>query len=69
LFALPQILRRREVELESELETLAREKIVNQQRFATLKKDLSAQWDHIDFNLLVPETIESANATGKLLVV
>lgn len=55
-----QILRRREQELETELERLAREKIVNQQRLTTLKKELCAQWDHIDFNSLLPDSVESA---------
>ncbi|XP_065218642.1 RNA polymerase II elongation factor Ell-like isoform X2 [Planococcus citri] len=54
-----QILRRREQELETELERLAREKIINQQRLTTLKKELTAQWDHIDFNSLLPESVES----------
>ena len=39
------------------MERLAREKIALQQRFATLKKELSAQWDHIDFNTLVPDVM------------
>lgn len=59
-----QILRRREQELETELERLAREKIVNQQRLTTLKKELCAQWDHIDFNSLLPDSVESAKEVG-----
>lgn len=51
-----QSLRRKERELEHEMERLAREKIAAQQRLANLKKDLSAQWDHIDFNTLLPES-------------
>ncbi|KAK6620983.1 hypothetical protein RUM43_011286 [Polyplax serrata] len=39
------------------MERLAREKIALQQRFATLKKELSAQWDHIDFNTLIPDVM------------
>lgn len=44
------------------MERLAREKIALQQKFATLKKELAAQWDHIDFNKLVPDmmVVESA---------
>ncbi|XP_067014981.2 max-binding protein MNT [Anabrus simplex] len=51
-----QSLRRKERELEHEMERLAREKIAAQQRLANLKKDLSAQWDHIDFSTLLPES-------------
>lgn len=39
------------------MERLAREKIALQQRFASLKKELSAQWDHIDFNTLIPDVM------------
>jgi len=38
------------------MERLAREKIAAQQRLVLLKKELSAQWDHIDFNTLLPES-------------
>merc|ERR1719341_424586 len=37
------------------MERLAREKIAHQQHLATLKKELSAKWDHIDFNALLPD--------------
>lgn len=37
------------------MERLAREKIASQQRLSALKKELSAQWDHIDFNTLLPD--------------
>ncbi|XP_050526342.1 max-binding protein MNT-like isoform X2 [Daktulosphaira vitifoliae] len=50
-----QVLRRRERELEHEMERLAREKIWAQQRHASLKKELAAKWDHIDFSKLIPE--------------
>ncbi|XP_075219066.1 uncharacterized protein LOC142323388 isoform X2 [Lycorma delicatula] len=53
-----QTLRRKDREYEHELERLAREKIAAQQRLAALKKDLSAQWDHIDFNTLLPNSLE-----------
>lgn len=60
-----QILRKREEELENELERLAKEKIVNQQRMTTLKKELSAQWDHINFNSLIPpESMEPSKVPG-----
>lgn len=51
-----QSLRRKEREFEHEMERLAREKIAAQQRLAMLKKELSAQWDHIDFNTLLPDS-------------
>lgn len=50
-----QTLKRKERELEHELERLAREKIAAQQRLATLKKEMTAQCDGIDFGLLLPE--------------
>ncbi|KAL0266604.1 UNVERIFIED_CONTAM: hypothetical protein PYX00_009101 [Menopon gallinae] len=59
-----QSLRRKEREYEHEMERLAREKIALQQRFATLKKELAAQWDHIDFNKLVPDLVVVETAPG-----
>ncbi|KAI5724540.1 hypothetical protein M8J77_003995 [Diaphorina citri] len=53
-----QFLRRREREFEHEMERLAREKIHAQQRLALLKKELSARWEHIDFNTLIPDNME-----------
>lgn len=53
-----QVLRRKEREFEHEMERLAREKIAYQQKLATLKKELAAQWEHIDFNTLLPESID-----------
>ncbi|KAF4516966.1 hypothetical protein B566_EDAN005567 [Ephemera danica] len=50
-----QSLKRKERDYEHEMERLAREKIACQQRLAALKKELSAQWDHIDFATLLPE--------------
>lgn len=41
------------------MERLAREKIAHQQRLASLKKELTAQWEHIDFNTLLPESLET----------
>lgn len=37
------------------MERLAREKITQQQKLVSLKKELAATWDHIDFNALIPE--------------
>lgn len=37
------------------MERLAREKIAHQQKLSALKKELSARWDHIDFNALLPD--------------
>lgn len=50
-----KVLRRKDREFEHEMEQLAREKIALQQRLAHLKKELSADWDHIDFNALIPD--------------
>jgi len=55
LLMLVQVLRRRERELEHEMERLAREKIWAQQRHASLKKELAAKWDHIDVSNLLPD--------------
>ncbi|XP_042224153.1 uncharacterized protein LOC121868002 isoform X2 [Homarus americanus] len=50
-----QNLKRKEREYEHEMERLAREKIAHQQKLSVLKKELSARWDHIDFNALLPD--------------
>lgn len=50
-----QTLKRKEREYEHEMEKLAREKIAHQQHLSTLKKELSARWDHIDFSTIVPD--------------
>lgn len=50
-----QSLKRRERELEHEMERLAREKIAYQQRLAVLKKEVAAQCDGIDFSALLPD--------------
>ncbi|XP_068226568.1 uncharacterized protein Mnt isoform X2 [Palaemon carinicauda] len=50
-----QNLKRKEREFEHEMERLAREKIAHQQKLSALKKELSARWDHIDFNTLLPD--------------
>lgn len=50
-----QALRRKERDYEHEMERLAREKITAQQRLQSLKKELAATWDHIDFSTLLPE--------------
>ncbi|XP_071551435.1 uncharacterized protein [Panulirus ornatus] len=50
-----QNLKRKEREYEHEMERLAREKIAHQRKLSALKKELSARWDHIDFNALLPD--------------
>ncbi|XP_020287127.1 mucin-5AC-like isoform X3 [Pseudomyrmex gracilis] len=50
-----QALRKREREMEHEIERLAKEKIANQQKLAALKKEINANWDHIDINSLLLE--------------
>lgn len=60
-----QVLRRREKELEQEMERLAREKIWAQQRHASLKKELAAKWDHIDFSKLLPDLPPDVMTTRK----
>lgn len=50
-----QILKRKERDYEHEMEKLAREKINQQQKLVSLKKELTATWEHIDFNTLLPE--------------
>uniref|UniRef100_A0A1B6C2F8 Max-binding protein MNT n=1 Tax=Clastoptera arizonana TaxID=38151 RepID=A0A1B6C2F8_9HEMI len=54
-----QVLKRKEREYEHQMEKLAREKIAYQQKLAALKKELTAQWEHIDFNTLLPESLDS----------
>ncbi|KAE8746935.1 mnt [Frankliniella occidentalis] len=56
-----QSLRRKERDYEHEMERLAREKISAQQRLASLKKDLAAQWDHLDINALYPDCVDAPN--------
>ena len=50
-----QVLKKKERDYEHEMERLAREKINTQQKLVSLKKELAATWDHIDFNTLLPE--------------
>lgn len=52
-----QTLKRKERELEHEMERLAREKIAAQQRLAVLKKDISAHYDNVDFSKLLPDIV------------
>ncbi|XP_025416573.1 max-binding protein MNT-like isoform X1 [Sipha flava] len=63
-----QVLRRRERELEHEMERLAREKIWAQQRHASLKKELAAKWDHIDFSKLLPDLPPDVMTTRKTTI-
>lgn len=60
-----QTLRKKERDYEHEMERLAREKIASQQRLVALKKELSATWDHIDFNAL----LAGSSAGGDVMVV
>lgn len=48
-----QALKRREIELEHEMEQLAREKIAHQQKLVVLKKEVQAQCDSIDITTLL----------------
>lgn len=64
LIAMLQVLRKRERDYEHEMENLAREKIAAQQRLLALKKELTATWDHIDFNTLLPEQNSATDVTA-----
>lgn len=59
-----QNLKRKERDLEHEMERLAREKIANQQKLATLKKEVASHCDGIDFSALLPD-ISSPRQTVK----
>ncbi|XP_023019853.2 uncharacterized protein [Leptinotarsa decemlineata] len=59
-----QTLKRKERELEHEMERLAREKISAQQRLAVLKKDISSHFDNVDFSKLLPEVVASSPSTS-----
>lgn len=52
-----QSLKRKERELEHEMERLARDKIAAQQKLAVLKKDISSHYDNIDFAKILPEVV------------
>ncbi|XP_044763104.1 max-binding protein MNT [Coccinella septempunctata] len=54
------ILRKKERDLEQEMERLAREKISWQTKLALLKKDLSSHYENIDFNRLLAEVVPTA---------
>lgn len=49
------------------MEHLAKEKIAAQQKILLLKRELSAQWDHIDFSTLLPEPEVGIRERGKYL--
>lgn len=53
-------LKRRERELEREMERLAREKIASQNKLANLKKDLSSLGD-FDFSKLIPDIVPTSS--------
>ncbi|XP_068900692.1 max-binding protein MNT-like isoform X1 [Tenebrio molitor] len=55
-----QSLKRKERELEHEMENLAREKIAAQQRLALLKKEISSHYDNVDFAKILPESVPMA---------
>lgn len=44
------------------MEKLAREKIALQQRLNNLKKDLTAQWEHLDLTAILPPSAPGRNA-------
>jgi len=46
-----QALKRKERELEHEMERLARDKIALQQRLQLMKKDMAGQWDQLDWRM------------------
>ncbi|XP_044260342.1 max-binding protein MNT-like [Tribolium madens] len=50
-----QSLKRKERELEHEMERLARDKIAAQQKLAVLKKDISSHYDNVDFSKILPD--------------
>ncbi|XP_023312467.1 max-binding protein MNT-like, partial [Anoplophora glabripennis] len=59
-----QTLKRKERELEHEMERLAREKISAQQRLAVLKKEISSHYDNVDFSKLLPDVVPSMQNGG-----
>lgn len=58
-----QNLKRKERELEHEMERLARDKIAAQQRLAVLKKEIAAQCD-VDISALLPEQLQTPVITS-----
>ncbi|XP_045466949.1 max-binding protein MNT [Harmonia axyridis] len=52
-----QVLRKREMDLEQEMERLAREKISWQSKLTQLKKDLSSHYENVDFNRLLADVV------------
>lgn len=60
-----QALKRKERELEHEMERLAREKIAHKQKLAVLKKEVGAQCDGVDFTKLLSD-VSSTNASQPL---
>lgn len=59
-----QTLKRKERELEHEMERLAREKISAQQRLAVLKKEISSHYDNVDFSKLLPDVVPPTQNGG-----
>ncbi|XP_063926975.1 max-binding protein MNT-like [Zophobas morio] len=58
-----QSLKRKERELEHEMERLARDKIAAQQKLAVLKKDIQAHYDNVDFSKILPEVVPVTTAS------
>lgn len=48
-------MKRKERELEHEMERLAREKISLQQRLAIVKKEITSHYDNVDFTKILPD--------------
>ncbi|XP_060534405.1 max-binding protein MNT-like [Cylas formicarius] len=59
-----QSLKRRERELEHEMERLAREKIGNQQRLAVLKKEIALHYDNVDFSKILPDIVPGTSTAS-----
>ena len=49
------MLRRKERELEQQVEQLAKEKINAQKKIVSLKRELSAKYDNIDFSTIISD--------------
>lgn len=50
-----KMLKKKERELEHEMERLARGKIAAQQKLAVLKKEIASHYDNVDFSKILPE--------------
>ncbi|XP_022901076.2 max-binding protein MNT-like [Onthophagus taurus] len=61
-----QSLKKKERDLEHEMESLARQKIANQQRLAVLRKDSGVSIDGLDMTGLLPEVMGSPDVVEKM---